>query len=82
MSARKKIINALLADIITDGIEDAVDTGKITEEESISLYRRVGHQTGLTDLIPKKLNEPLTPVQQDTLKDNIKGRLPVLHVYD
>lgn len=46
--------HALLLNILTDGIEDAVVAGKISNKEADDMYRELQRKMGLNDLVPKK----------------------------
>lgn len=56
----------LLADIITNGLEEAWFAGKITREKVDSLYRMIGKTHGIPDLMPRMTNAQLKAI--------VKGR--------
>lgn len=64
-AAREIYLLSLLADIVTNGLEEHWFKGKITPDERNWLYRRVGSR-GVNDVVPKK-----TLAQ---VKSMIKGR--------
>ena len=51
---RNDKIHALLLDILSDGIENAVDDQKISNKEAEKLYLELQRKLGLNDLVPKK----------------------------
>lgn len=63
---RQAFVKGLLADVITNGIEEAWFAGKITREEANALYRMIGKTHGIPDLIPVMSSEQV--------KSAIKGR--------
>lgn len=63
---RQSFLKQLLADVVTDGFEEAWLRGKVTREEANNIYRAIGKTHGIPDLLPH-----MTPAQ---LKSAIKGR--------
>jgi hypothetical protein len=63
---RQAYVKGLLADAITNGLEEAWFAGKITEEERNDCYRMIGKTHHIPDLLPSLSNA--------TLKAMIKGR--------
>lgn len=66
---RKKYLMGLAEDFLTDGFEDLYAAGKITEQEKLMVYRRLGISLSLSGLLPVK-----DPAK---LKENIKKRLRI-----
>lgn len=64
-AAREAYVLSLLADVVTDGLEEAWFAGKITDDERNWAYRKVGTR-GVHDCIPKRT--------QAQVKAIVKGR--------
>lgn len=75
---RQQYVMSLLADVITDGLEDRLMHGKIRRSEVNSLYELVGAKCGVADLL-RKSSKPDRPearkAQQLLLKKAITQRL-------
>lgn len=75
---RQQYVMRLLADVITDGLEDSLAHGKIRRSEVNSLYELVGAKCGVADLL-RKSNKPDRPearkAQQLLLKKAITQRI-------
>jgi hypothetical protein len=75
---RQQYVMRLLADVITDGLEDKLLHGKIRRSEVNSLYELVGAKCGVADLL-RKSSKPDRPearkAQQKLLKKAITLRL-------
>lgn len=75
---RQKYVMSLLADVITEGLEDHLLHGKIRRSEVNSLYELVGAKCGVADLL-RKSSKPSRPealkAQQIQLKKEITQRL-------
>jgi len=63
---RQAFVKGLLADTITNGLEEAWFAGKITREEADACYRMIGKTHHIPDLLPV-----MSPEQ---VKSAIKGR--------
>lgn len=63
---REKELKVLIADVVTEGLEDAEFQGKISREEKTFWYKRLGNVLSIKDLLPENTR---------LLKEEIKGRL-------
>lgn len=66
---RKRAIDTLFADIITEGVEEARYHDAITREEANAIYARAAKGMGLWDLLPKGYGKSPHP---ETLKRYLK----------
>jgi hypothetical protein len=68
---RRDYLRSMVSDMITDGLEEKYNRGKITKEEKTLWYRKLSG-AGLGELLPRN-----TPARQQTLKENIMERLGI-----
>lgn len=54
---RKRLVKQIIADIFTDGVEDAIHKGTLTRREASDYYEKMGYMLGLTDLLPRQLQK-------------------------
>lgn len=72
-SKEKKALRKTISDLITNAFEDAEHDKKITKDQKLLWYQKIGSRCDLYDLLPKKL--PVNYPDPDTLKNQLKARI-------
>ena len=74
---REEYVKRILADLITNAVEEGVYTGKITRDEAQDSYRKIGISCKLKDLIPRESPRKQAISQRLTLTAADRKPLPI-----
>lgn len=76
---RKKEVRVIMADRITDALEDLYYSDKITRDERDQWYVMIGSRCDLPDLLPKyKVNHPHPEDLKEAIKDRLERPIPTI----